>query len=68
MYHISITAAGIRLGAGIAHTSGYVAIVLFLEVVALSRKLRYALLCCGVPVNQAKSPSALMSVEGAWFV
>ena len=59
---------GIRLGVGIAHTTWCVAIVLFLEVVALSRKLRYALLCCGVPVNQAKSPSALMSVEGAWFV
>ena len=36
---------GIRLGVVIAYTSGCIAVVLFLEVIALSRKLRYALYC-----------------------
>lgn len=45
IYHLSVTAMGIMLGVGIAHTSGYVAVILFSEVVALSRKLRYALYC-----------------------
>ena len=53
----------------IAHATGYAAIVLFLEVIAYSRKLCYAfLLYCGVPVNQVESPSVLMGVESAWFV
>lgn len=69
LYHIGLAAREMRLIVVIAHTSGCVAIVLFLEVIAYSRKLCYAfLLYCGVPVNQVESPSVLMGVESAWFV
>lgn len=45
IYHLSVTAMGIMLSVWIAHASGYVAVILFSEVIALSRKLRYALYC-----------------------
>lgn len=67
LYHIGLAAREMWLIVVIAHTSGCVAIVLFSEVIAYSRKLYYALLYCGVPVNQVESPSALMGVESAGF-
>lgn len=54
-----------RLIVGIAHTSGYVAVILFSEAVAISRKLRYALYCV---VECRLIAKCTDGVESAWFV
>lgn len=45
LYHIGLVAIEMRLIVVIAHTAGCVAIVLFSEVIAHSRKLCYAFYC-----------------------
>ena len=64
LYHIGLAVRELRLIVVIAHATGCAVIILFSEVIAYSRKLCYAfLLCCGVPVNQVESPSALMGLR-----
>lgn len=64
LYHIGLAVREMRLIVGIAHTTGCIAIVLFSEAVALSRKLRYALYCVVECRLIAKYTDG---VESAWF-